>query len=105
VIKAHRKSYEEAYGPVPKGLLVLHHCDRKICIEPRHLYAGTYKQNMGDCIRRGRFVPSNLRHSDETIEAVRKATGRQVDIARRFGMTNGYVSQIKNNKVRIKVPT
>lgn len=42
-------------GEIPKGMWVLHECDNSICINPKHLYLGTPKQNTHDMIDRGRF--------------------------------------------------
>jgi hypothetical protein len=53
---AHRFSYELNVGPIPKGLFVLHKCNNRKCVKPEHLYAGTQKDNMRDCINAGRFV-------------------------------------------------
>ena len=55
MILAHRASYALKNGEIKKGLQVNHHCDNKLCVNPEHLYAGTQKQNIADCISRGRF--------------------------------------------------
>ena len=39
-----------------KGEMALHKCDNRICIEPRHLYVGTHRDNLDDALRRGRLV-------------------------------------------------
>jgi hypothetical protein len=51
---AHRVSYELYKGPVPEGLCVLHTCDRPLCVNPEHLYAGTKLDNSKDMIDRNR---------------------------------------------------
>ncbi|UMO76093.1 hypothetical protein PF_00019 [Pseudomonas phage P413] len=51
---AHRVAYEKAFGPIPKGLVVMHSCDTPACIEPSHLSVGTQKQNVEDMIQKGR---------------------------------------------------
>lgn len=51
---AHRVAWEFANGPVPKGLYVLHTCDNPGCVNPSHLYLGSYKDNAQDRERRDR---------------------------------------------------
>ena len=53
-IRAHRLAYELAFGEIPEGLQVNHHCDNPRCVEPAHIYAGTAKDNVEDSIVRGR---------------------------------------------------
>ncbi len=52
--RAHRVAYELAKGQIPKGLNVLHSCDRPSCCNPDHLRLGTQKDNSADCWARGR---------------------------------------------------
>lgn len=56
-IYVHRAAYIEAYGEIPDGKLVCHHCDTPRCIEPTHLFVGTHADNMHDMIRKGRQRP------------------------------------------------
>ena len=55
MVYVHRFSYEQFIGPIPEGLLVLHHCDTPECVAPHHLYCGTQSQNIRAAISRGRF--------------------------------------------------
>lgn len=52
--RAHVVSYELAYGQKPVGRIICHTCDNRLCVNPSHLYAGTHKSNVDDCVKRGR---------------------------------------------------
>lgn len=53
---AHRVAYECWIGTIPVGQEVCHHCDRKLCINPLHLFPGTHADNMQDYLRK--FPPA-----------------------------------------------
>jgi hypothetical protein len=53
-VLAHRISYELKYGSIPTGSLILHHCDVRQCVNPDHLYAGSYSDNIRDRWKRNR---------------------------------------------------
>ncbi len=45
---AHKRSYIEHVGPVPKGQVVRHTCENKKCCNPAHLILGTQRDNYFD---------------------------------------------------------
>lgn len=61
-VSAHRFVYEMQVGSIPKGLDVLHSCDTKLCVNYRHLHAGTPKVNIFESIQRGRNHHLNKTH-------------------------------------------
>jgi hypothetical protein len=52
--RAHRAMWEQAVGPIPAGMCVLHHCDNPSCVRLEHLYLGTDADNKRDVRERHR---------------------------------------------------
>lgn len=51
---AHRVSWILHRGELPRDILVLHRCDVRECVNPNHLFLGTYKDNAIDREKKGR---------------------------------------------------
>lgn len=49
-----RIAWEITNGPIPPGMQVCHKCDNPPCCNPNHLFVGTPKDNVHDCIAKGR---------------------------------------------------
>lgn len=56
-MKAHRFSWEFANNKkIPAKLCACHSCDNPVCVNPKHIWIGTAKENMQDALRKGRLV-------------------------------------------------
>ena len=54
VLSAHRISYIIEFGEIPNGLVVMHICDNRKCVNPNHLRARSSKENAHDMLWKGR---------------------------------------------------
>lgn len=48
--------------PLISEMHVLHHCDNPACFNPKHLFLGTDKDNVEDCISKGRRRAQKVIH-------------------------------------------
>jgi hypothetical protein len=111
---SHRMSWFLANGNIPSGLEVLHRCDNPPCVNPRHLFLGTQKDNMQDMIQKGRrFLMIGELHANSVLTANdvieirrrRKETGEHYDsIGRDFNLHSNYARDICTYKTWKHLP-
>lgn len=90
---------------------VCHRCDNPSCVNPAHLFLGTAKDNMRDCIAKGRFrflktrrgvESSRAKLDDERVADIRRrySAGENIsDLSRSIGMSRAVIRDIVNGRV------
>lgn len=103
---AHRVVWVLTFGPIPEGKFVLHRCDNKLCVNPKHLWIGTQADNMRDMKKKGRGCigekNGQARLNRNTVLKIRKvySTGKfsQSKVATMFGISRCHVHQIASRR-------
>lgn len=104
-VRAHRFIYTAYCGALSVDQAVLHACDNPSCVNPSHLRAGTQAENVQDMHEKGRAVRARgemhgrAKLDAEKVLAIRAANEKHRDIAAKFGISRGLVSQIKSRTV------
>lgn len=56
----HRLIWAWTVGAIPEGKLICHTCDNPACVNPSHLFLGSFSDNMKDAYSKGRMrIPYN----------------------------------------------
>lgn len=109
---AHRYSYIATYGDIPKGMVIMHLCDNRSCVNPKHLKPGTHQENSQDMVSKNRHVDwSGENHGNHKlttedvlyiktnwIKGNRWHPGNTIDLADKFGVSDETIRKIANNK-------
>lgn len=95
---AHRVIYREHYGEIPEGMVVMHSCDNRTCINPEHLSLGTHRDNALDMINKGRKRNAKLTGKDVIWIRTHGKGMSLKQLSEKFGVTEVNISKIKNKR-------
>jgi hypothetical protein len=98
---SHRLSYEIHFGKIPKGMVICHRCDQPSCVNPRHLFIGTHKDNVYDCINKKRNVTPPI-HTGKNNHHTKLTETKVIEIRKSYasGKINSYELAKKYNVTR-----
>ena len=95
--RPHALSLSFGLGYMPA--YVMHRCDNPACVRPSHLREGTHSENTQEAYDKNRQPLQKL--SKDDLQDIRSRCARgelQKSIAKRYGITQSRVSQIKSRK-------
>ena len=110
---AHRVSYSLFVKDIDDGMLICHKCDNPVCVNPSHLFEGTYSDNAIDAINKGRMsipvgdnfkrghIAYNRALSDQIVILIKNDISNKVPmplIAEKYGVKYQTVRDIKGDR-------
>lgn len=105
-MNASRAAYLLLVGPIGEGLCVCHSCDNRACVNPAHLWLGTYAENWADCRSKGRETSGEkngmAKLSAKDVHEIfrRRSCGENIaSIAAAYGVQHPAISKILNGKL------
>jgi hypothetical protein len=123
-ISAHRMSYTVFVGPIAEGEEVLHSCDNRACVNPRHLFNGSQQDNIDDMWAKGRQQPytkvlrgdenpsrkypdriargvrqGSAKLDDEKVRIILQSDSSHAELARQYGVTPTLIMRVRQRKI------
>ncbi len=98
---AHRVMWELVRGEIADGLLVCHTCDNPSCVNPNHLFLGTYKDNSHDSRHKGRnarmvgVLHGRAKLDEAAVYDIRTSREHPSVLAKRYGVSVGTINDTR----------
>lgn len=84
---AHRVYFEAANGQIPKGMMLVHLCRNRRCVNPAHLEIVTNREN----VRRGK----STKLTKEAAEEIKTSTLRVAVLAQKFNVSIAAIVSVQ----------
>ena len=96
---AHRASYFIYKGEIPEGMIICHKCDVPRCVNPEHLWLGSYLDNQRDKMAKGRGKVEKLNPEKvKELKSLMKSDFGDMNLARKYGVSYQTIWAIRTGK-------
>lgn len=105
-LKAHRVAWVMKHGPIPAGMQICHKCDVRSCINPAHLFLGTPKENVRDCIAKNRASPPPLYKgvlTEQQVSEIFLSLQTLKQLAEIYPVSIAQIWRIKRGRAHVKI--
>lgn len=101
VYRAHRVAFFLHYKYWPDEV-VMHECDNKICVNPRHLRAGSFVENSHQAWERGLYArgeaQGNAKLTEPQVHHILTSEDSVQSLAMAYGVTSACISAVRTRK-------
>lgn len=103
--RLNRVVWEEAHGPIPDGLHVLHKCDVRSCVQLQHFFLGTNDDNIADRVAKGRSGTVrgeknfNAKLTAPLVRLIRLRNRSPREWAEELGVSETLIYMVRSNKI------
>lgn len=103
-LSAYRAAYILHKGEIPDGLCVCHTCDNGLCVNPDHLWLGTYADNSRDMVKKGRGKsPEGLRNpharlNPDIVREIRSSPLKGNQLAKKYGVSRAIIYDVLHGR-------
>lgn len=101
ILYTHRVAWLLAYGD-PGKAYVLHKCDNRRCVNPEHLFLGTFQDNMDDMVAKRRHAygvrNGHAKLTDDDARQILASKETTTELAERYLVSLPTISQLKSGR-------